>query len=92
MSTLGAELRARPMPAAPAPWNHATAMQAYRATATRLSAWWAAADVFDKSSLQRADIRAADQAIQAAFVQHDLGAVGVALAAWERAITGGQHA
>jgi hypothetical protein len=52
MSTLGAELRARPMPTASASWDHATAMAAYRATGQRISAWWDAADVFDKPSLQ----------------------------------------
>jgi hypothetical protein len=90
MSTLGAELRARPMPAVAAPWSHATAMQAYRATAQRLSAWWDAADVFEKPSLQRADIRQADHAIQAAFRAHDAAAVDGALARWEAAITGGR--
>lgn len=88
MSNLGAELRARSLPATPPVWDRATAMQAYRATAARLSAWWDAADVFDKPSLQRADIRAADQAIQAAFRAHDAIAVVAALAAWERAVTG----
>lgn len=88
MSTLGAELRARPMPTAPAPWNHAAAMVAYRASAQRISAWWEGADVFDRPSLQRADIRQADQAIQAAFRAHNAGAVGGALARWEQAITG----
>lgn len=71
-----------------APWSHATAMHAYRATAQRLSAWWAAADVFDKPSLQRADIQRADAAIQTAFRAHDYGAVVAALARWESAITG----
>lgn len=74
--------------AAATTWDRATAMQAYRATATRLSAWWSGADVFDKPSLQRADIQRADAAIQAAFRAHDAGAVDVALARWEVAIMG----
>jgi hypothetical protein len=90
MSTLGAELRARPMPTASASWDHATAMAAYRATGQRISAWWDAADVFDKPSLQRPDIQRADRAVQAAFRAHDYGAVVAALARWEQAIMGGR--
>lgn len=68
-------------------WDHATALRAYRTTAARISAWWERQDVFDKPSLQRADIRQADAAIQAAFQAQDHAALSAALAAWEAAIT-----
>lgn len=71
-----------------APWDHTAALQAYRCAAIRLSVWWDAQDVFDKPSLQRADIRKADRAIQAAFRAQDRAALDTALGAWERAITG----
>lgn len=69
-------------------WESATALAQYRATMYRIAAWWEAADCFDKPSLQRADIRAADRQVQAAWQRQDSPALAEALARWEAAITG----
>lgn len=74
------------------PWNPKTALALYRATMRRMGDHYNALDVFEKPSLQRADIVAADKACLAAWDAQDDVALRQALATWERAVTGGQHA
>jgi hypothetical protein len=76
------------MPVAVA-WNVATARAVYRATMRRIGDWYNAADVFDRPSLKRVDIVAADDAVQVAWWAQDDAALRTALARWEQSITGG---
>jgi hypothetical protein len=71
------------------PWHHPTALAHYRAMLHRCADRYLTLDVFDRPSLRRPDIRAADAAIQAAFKAQDYGALAAALAQYERAVIGG---
>lgn len=69
-------------------WNPTTALALYRATMHRIGDHYNALDCFDKPSLKRADIVAADHAAQAAWVAQDDAALRRALARWEQTVTG----
>lgn len=69
-------------------WNPHTALAFYRATMHRMGDWYNAADIFDRPSLKRADIVAADRACQAAWTRQDWPGLARALATWERALCG----
>lgn len=71
-----------------APWSQTTALAIYRATMHRMADAYEAMDIFDRPSLRRADIVAADRACQAAYAAQDLDGLRASLARWEAAVTG----
>jgi hypothetical protein len=70
----------------PMPWREG--LDRYRVTLQCVAAHLETLDMFDVPSLQRPDIRRAEQRIAAAFRVRDWGQLVVALNGYERAITG----